>query len=420
MTGKGLKSIGDRAAEKARGEQLEKDLGINEERQDYFMYGRYTPEKHAELNKKAKRTVDWSDREDLKYAVQELAIREGWRYWDGGWSKENALHRRQGRIISEKAKMRIEEADYRDTWIVKYHAKDIDLFPMDFKNEGEYAYVVHMMKELRSAYVKDGVALGYNLKRQEELEEILKSLDEERIGEIIGIVKYSNLNVSYEREHIIRQIALRENWRFHSSEESRFTGKDDLLKQRLYLLYIKALRAREQIEEVDRRDAWMERCEHGKEVRLFPMDFKNEETYRVAVEFEYERMKDREDPCRVPYNIDRQRELESLLACRRLDENDAKRISKVLGRKVHSITNDDIYEISVHEGWKYYFTDGKFHGDTRLRCMNKAYESIARKKWITRCPHGDEVDVYPLDYPNEEAYQSAVEAAYEKRKAEIK
>ena len=38
--------------------------------------------------------------------------------------------------------------------------------------------------------------------------------------------------------------------------------------------------------ETDRRTSWINRCPHGREVDVFPMDFQDEEEYREAVNFQ--------------------------------------------------------------------------------------------------------------------------------------
>lgn len=145
------------------------------------------------------------------------------------------------------------------------------------------------------------------------------------------------------------------------------------------------------------------------------------------------------------FNLDRQRELERMMTS--LDPEEKMEFNRLLGRTVK--LNDGGYDailsvrqISLREGWQYYYVpelgsdpkfvkvsggkwlDWKIPG--KYPCMNsvgqdKAIEMNAetdrRASWIDRCPHGHEVDVFPMDFQNEEEYRRAVNIQIAKRQS---
>lgn len=145
------------------------------------------------------------------------------------------------------------------------------------------------------------------------------------------------------------------------------------------------------------------------------------------------------------FNQKRQHELE-LMA---YDKDPEKRrelnrlVKRTVGKRKDIPFGDDVKlavrQISQNEGWRFYYIlelhsypafvkmEGGKWDKSRSIGMYDGYhtfgahialmmnrETKEREAWIGRCPHGDEVEIYPMDYETEEEYQAAVEKEYHK------
>lgn len=144
---------------------------------------------------------------------------------------------------------------------------------------------------------------GYDLNRQKELERMITSLDpEERMefNKLLGrTVRLKD--GGYDAILAVRQISLREGWQYYYVPELGSDPKFVKLSGGKWpkwetpgrypaMSLIGKSKAIEMNEETDRRISWVDRCPHGNEVELFPMDFQDEDEYRRAVKRMYERM----------------------------------------------------------------------------------------------------------------------------------
>ncbi len=358
MTGKGLKSIGDQAAEQYHINKL----NFNHERQNYFEgwsvripnkpglteEERYKIQLDAvemrmnELSHIVKRTVSYWNSSDRDLAIREAAVREGWTYWtpsESGMEARNCAKRMENWHLTWE---RIREANRRDKWIWKYKAQDIDLFPMDFENEEAYAAAVEKIKEKEKKIKEEEhpELYGYNIERHNELYRILMPYqicadsemkkDRYQSDELKEISKIIKRRIDFEKmdaydwNEIICEVAFREGWK---------------VKSKYYPHEFS--RAKRNVEEADRRDDWVNRCEHAKDVYLFPMDCADEETYQAVVELEYAKMQKRikagKDPHKISYDMNRQNELEEIKKRYRyivIPDSDSIELIKILGRRI--------------------------------------------------------------------------------------
>lgn len=139
------------------------------------------------------------------------------------------------------------------------------------------------------------------------------------------------------------------------------------------------------------------------------------------------------------FDQERQAELERMLNS--ADPEERKQFRRLLGRTVKRDGGWDyrlaVRQISLREGWRYYYLDelysdpafvkmngwkwdecrtpGKYAmsdliGEARAKELN--LETERRKLWSDRCPHGGEVDLFPMDFSTEEDYQKAVAIRY--------
>lgn len=116
------------------------------------------------------------------------------------------------------------------------------------------------------------------------------------------------------------------------------------------------------------------------------------------------------------YNYARQNQLDRMKHS--ADPEQRKQFDRLLGRTMNR--NDGgwdgklaVRQISLREGWTYldYSHVGlALVGPENAARMNE--ETDRRKVWIDRCPHGHDVDLFPMDYPTEEAYREAVQKTY--------
>ena len=140
-------------------------------------------------------------------------------------------------------------------------------------------------------------AHGFNKGRQLKLERMATSADRAECMEFARLCGYIP-NGEHERRRAVREISIREGWRYFDIREVscdpvyvKINGgkypewNNPVLLARSW----KAVEdeAKEHIAEVDRRKAWIERCEHGDEVDVFPMSFETEALYRAAVAYTY-------------------------------------------------------------------------------------------------------------------------------------
>lgn len=138
---------------------------------------------------------------------------------------------------------------------------------------------------------------GFNKDRQRMLERMATSADRlERMEfeRLCGYIPHGE----HERRMAVREISIREGWRYYDSTElfndpsyvKLIGGKrPDWVNQKEVEKKWSAIedKAREHIAEVDRRNEWILRCEHGDEVHVFPMNFATEALYRAAVAYAY-------------------------------------------------------------------------------------------------------------------------------------
>lgn len=98
-------------------------------------------------------------------------------------------------------------------------------------------------------------------------------------------------NSIQDREIAVRQVALKEGWRylsnselFHDKNYQKLTGCHPTFP---YVAPVKDWDeiARRLNEETERREAWIDRCPGGHDVGVFPMDFENEGAYRAKVPY---------------------------------------------------------------------------------------------------------------------------------------
>lgn len=138
---------------------------------------------------------------------------------------------------------------------------------------------------------------GFNRERQRMLERMATSADRAERMEFERMCGYIP-HGEHERKMAVREISIREGWRYYDATE--------LFNNPSYLKLIggkcpewvdpkemerkwKAVedKAKERIAEIERRKAWIERCEHGDEVHVSPMNFETEALYRAAVAHAY-------------------------------------------------------------------------------------------------------------------------------------
>ena len=148
-------------------------------------------------------------------------------------------------------------------------------------------------------------AQGYNRDRQWYLDSLVYStVPEERMKfcRLVGrhvfptgrdLSDGSHIDEDRDRMLALRQIALKEGWKYYDS--------GDLLADPVYTKLtgmkcnpnINSLApdwdaiAQELNEETARKEVWKDRCKHGHEVDVFPMDFGSEYNYQCAVRSEY-------------------------------------------------------------------------------------------------------------------------------------
>ena len=148
-------------------------------------------------------------------------------------------------------------------------------------------------------------AQGYNRDRQRYLDSLVYStVPEERMKfcRLVGrhvsptgrdLSDGSHIDENRDRMLALRQIALKEGWKYYDSGDlladpvyTKLTGMKcnpsinslapdwDAIAQKLN-------------EETERKEVWKDRCKHGHEVDVFPMDFGSEYNYQCAVRSEY-------------------------------------------------------------------------------------------------------------------------------------
>lgn len=140
-------------------------------------------------------------------------------------------------------------------------------------------------------------ARGFNTARQYALERMPTSTDPAKRMEFARLCGYTP-HGEWEERMAVREISIREGWRYYDTAE---VHDDPQYVKIIGGKYPKWLppgtmaqkwksvedRARQHIAEVDRRKAWIERCPHGEEFDIFPMDYETEEDYQDAVEARY-------------------------------------------------------------------------------------------------------------------------------------
>ena len=157
-------------------------------------------------------------------------------------------------------------------------------------------------RDAGEAYIN---AQGYNRERQQYLWHLSFSLDEEeqlRFCRLAGrhvsstgrdLPNGTHVSMEEDRMLALRQIALKEGWKYYEF--------GDLLSDPVYtkLTGMKCnpninscapdwdAIAQELNEETERKEVWRDRCEHGREVDVFPMDYGSEYWYRVDVDIRY-------------------------------------------------------------------------------------------------------------------------------------
>lgn len=159
-------------------------------------------------------------------------------------------------------------------------------------------------ENLRSHTEKQYIAQkGFNLKRQKDLERMMTSLDPEermRFNRLLGRTAKLK-DGGYDAILAVRQISLREGWQYYYVPELgsdpkfvKISGgkwpKWETPGRYPAMSLVGKNKAVEMNEETDRRASWIERCPHGNEVEVFPMDFQSEDEYRNAVKRVYERI----------------------------------------------------------------------------------------------------------------------------------
>ena len=163
-------------------------------------------------------------------------------------------------------------------------------------------------RDAGEAYIN---AQGYNRERQWYLEHLSFSLDEEeqlRFCRLAGrhvsstgrdLPNGTHVSMEEDRMLALRQIALKEGWKYYEF--------GDLLSDPVYtkLTGMKCnpninscapdwdAIAQELNEETERKEVWRDRCEHGREVDVFPMDYGSEYRYRVHVDIRYHSWRDK-------------------------------------------------------------------------------------------------------------------------------
>ena len=157
-------------------------------------------------------------------------------------------------------------------------------------------------RDAGEAYIN---AQGYNRERQQYLWHLSFSLDEEeqlRFCRLAGrhvsstgrdLPNGTHVSMEEDRMLALRQIALKEGWKYYEF--------GDLLSDPVYtkLTGMKCnpninscapdwdAIAQELNEETERKEVWRDRCEHGREVDVFPMDYGSEYLYRIHVDGRY-------------------------------------------------------------------------------------------------------------------------------------
>lgn len=163
-------------------------------------------------------------------------------------------------------------------------------------------------RDAGEAYIN---AQGYNRERQQYLWHLSFSLDEDeqlRFCRLAGrhisstgrdLPNGTHVSVEEDRMLALRQIALKEGWKYYEF--------GDLLADPVYtkLTGMKCnpninscapdwdAIAQELNEETERKEVWRDRCEHGREVDVFPMDYGSEYRYRVHVDIRYHSWRDK-------------------------------------------------------------------------------------------------------------------------------
>lgn len=163
-------------------------------------------------------------------------------------------------------------------------------------------------RDAGEAYIN---AQGYNRERQQYLWHLSFSLDEEeqlRFCRLAGrhvsstgrdLPNGTHVSMEEDRMLALRQIALKEGWKYYEF--------GDLLSDPVYtkLTGMKCnpninscapdwdAIAQELNEETERKEVWRDRCEHGREVDVFPMDYGSEYRYRVHVDIRYHSWRDK-------------------------------------------------------------------------------------------------------------------------------
>ncbi len=163
-------------------------------------------------------------------------------------------------------------------------------------------------RDAGEAYIN---AQGYNRERQQYLWHLSFSLDEDeqlRFCRLAGrhvsstgrdLPNGTHVSAEEDRMLALRQIALKEGWKYYEF--------GDLLADPVYtkLTGMKCnpninscapdwdAIAQELNEETERKEVWRDRCEHGREVDVFPMDYGSEYRYRVHVDIRYHSWRDK-------------------------------------------------------------------------------------------------------------------------------
>ena len=163
-------------------------------------------------------------------------------------------------------------------------------------------------RDAGEAYIN---AQGYNRERQQYLWHLSFSLDEDeqlRFCRLAGrhvsstgrdLPNGTHVSAEEDRMLALRQIALKEGWKYYEF--------GDLLSDPVYtkLTGMKCnpninscapdwdAIAQELNEETERKEVWRDRCEHGREVDVFPMDYGSEYRYRVHVDIRYHSWRDK-------------------------------------------------------------------------------------------------------------------------------
>ncbi len=138
---------------------------------------------------------------------------------------------------------------------------------------------------------------GFNKERQYQLERMSTSADRTEcmaFERLCGYIPHGE----HERKMAVREISIREGWRYYDTNElfddpayvkligGKYPDWCDPIAMKIKWKAVED-KAKEHIAEVDRRKAWIARCEHGDEVHVFPMNFATEALYRAAVAYAY-------------------------------------------------------------------------------------------------------------------------------------